>query len=351
MPSCPRRRPAGASAIVMGSRGLTGLKSLLLGSVSHAVLQRADRTAIVVPSPAVADSRKRRHAPSPDRADTHPNGGRLSCSRRSYGRPTVPTPPIRHWRSQRCLPPRPAASPLRRADAARQRGRQPSGRRQRGGPQVEDQASGVGAFRRRHRSHAGDHAREGRWCGPRDCRGSEGARKRRDRGRHTRPHPDWRAAGRKRDAASAPDRARSRDLGSDPRRKALSSGRMDRPWSVRTLTTTAKTDRATTRRAIRGVSRGPGSPRSRGITPSEPASSSTCDAAWRRSSNPPDTTVEAWPSGGWAVRMACYPVPISRHDTEEEALDRAAFYRQGSNNELLRSVRDGSAGSSRARAT
>jgi nucleotide-binding universal stress UspA family protein len=55
---------AAARAIVMGSRGLTGIKSLLLGSVSHAVLQRADRTVIVVPSPAVADSRKRRHAPS-----------------------------------------------------------------------------------------------------------------------------------------------------------------------------------------------------------------------------------------------------------------------------------------------
>jgi nucleotide-binding universal stress UspA family protein len=47
-----------ASAIVMGSRGLTGLKSLLLGSVSHAVLQHADRTVVVVPSPDVAHARE-----------------------------------------------------------------------------------------------------------------------------------------------------------------------------------------------------------------------------------------------------------------------------------------------------
>jgi nucleotide-binding universal stress UspA family protein len=49
----------GASAVVMGSRGLTGLKSLLLGSVSHAVIQHADRAVIVVPSPEVAASRSR----------------------------------------------------------------------------------------------------------------------------------------------------------------------------------------------------------------------------------------------------------------------------------------------------
>ena len=47
----------GASAIVLGSRGLTGVKSLLLGSVSHAVLQHADRPVIVVPSPEVAHER------------------------------------------------------------------------------------------------------------------------------------------------------------------------------------------------------------------------------------------------------------------------------------------------------
>jgi hypothetical protein len=29
------------------------------------------------------------------------------------------------------------------------------------------------------------------------------------------------------------------------------------------------------------------------------------------------------------VRIAGHPVPISRHDTEEDALDRAAAYRRG----------------------
>jgi len=48
-----------AEAIVMGSRGLTGVKSLLLGSVSHEVIQHADRTVVVVPSPRVVASRAR----------------------------------------------------------------------------------------------------------------------------------------------------------------------------------------------------------------------------------------------------------------------------------------------------
>jgi hypothetical protein len=39
--------------------------------------------------------------------------------------------------------------------------------------------------------------------------------------------------------------------------------------------------------------------------------------------------VEPWPSGGWAVRLEAHPVPVSRHDTEEEAESRAASYRRG----------------------
>ncbi|MGA2013101.1 MAG: universal stress protein [Solirubrobacteraceae bacterium] len=52
----------GAEAIVLGSRGLTGVKSMLLGSVSHAVLQHADRPVVVVPCSQAAGKRaERRH--------------------------------------------------------------------------------------------------------------------------------------------------------------------------------------------------------------------------------------------------------------------------------------------------
>jgi len=51
-----------ARAIVCGSRGLTGLKSLLLGSVSHHLVQHADRPVIVIPSPATARARAEHRA-------------------------------------------------------------------------------------------------------------------------------------------------------------------------------------------------------------------------------------------------------------------------------------------------
>jgi nucleotide-binding universal stress UspA family protein len=48
---------AEARVIVLGTRGLTGIKSALLGSVSQAVLHRTDRPVMVVPSPEVARER------------------------------------------------------------------------------------------------------------------------------------------------------------------------------------------------------------------------------------------------------------------------------------------------------
>ncbi len=51
---------ANASAIVVGTRGLSGLGSMLMGSVSHAVLQHADRPVIIVPSADVARRRNER---------------------------------------------------------------------------------------------------------------------------------------------------------------------------------------------------------------------------------------------------------------------------------------------------
>jgi len=44
-----------AAMIVMGSRGLTGVRSMLLGSVSSAVVQHADRPALVIRRPVAGD--------------------------------------------------------------------------------------------------------------------------------------------------------------------------------------------------------------------------------------------------------------------------------------------------------
>ena len=49
---------ADADIIVLGTRGLSGVKSFLLGSVSHAVVQIADRPVLVVPSEALVDQRR-----------------------------------------------------------------------------------------------------------------------------------------------------------------------------------------------------------------------------------------------------------------------------------------------------
>ena len=49
----------GADVIVLGSRGRTGAAASLLGSVSRAVLARADCPVLVVPAPEVADHRAR----------------------------------------------------------------------------------------------------------------------------------------------------------------------------------------------------------------------------------------------------------------------------------------------------
>jgi nucleotide-binding universal stress UspA family protein len=50
---------ANATAIVMGTRGRTGLQSVM-GSVSHAVVQRSDRAVMVVPSAELAAGRRER---------------------------------------------------------------------------------------------------------------------------------------------------------------------------------------------------------------------------------------------------------------------------------------------------
>lgn len=47
-----------AAIIVLGTRGRGGLRSFLLGSVSHEVIQHADRPVLVVPSAELAEQRR-----------------------------------------------------------------------------------------------------------------------------------------------------------------------------------------------------------------------------------------------------------------------------------------------------
>lgn len=43
----------------------------------------------------------------------------------------------------------------------------------------------------------------------------------------------------------------------------------------------------------------------------------------------PEVYVEPWQGGGWAVKLRGHTVPVSRHDTEDDAIGRAAAYRRG----------------------
>lgn len=47
-----------ADLVVLGTRGRSGMTSFLLGSVSHGVVQHADRPVLVVPSPVLAERRQ-----------------------------------------------------------------------------------------------------------------------------------------------------------------------------------------------------------------------------------------------------------------------------------------------------
>jgi len=71
---------AGADAIVMGTRGRSGLKSALLGSVSHDVVQHADRPVVVVPSSALAERRAEQRARDRDTSSAAPAEGDSSTT-------------------------------------------------------------------------------------------------------------------------------------------------------------------------------------------------------------------------------------------------------------------------------
>jgi nucleotide-binding universal stress UspA family protein len=55
----------GAVVIILGSRGLRGLRSLMLGSVSASVAHHAHQPVLVVPAPALTAARRERAAATP----------------------------------------------------------------------------------------------------------------------------------------------------------------------------------------------------------------------------------------------------------------------------------------------
>jgi nucleotide-binding universal stress UspA family protein len=63
-----------ADVIVLGTRGRGGIKSLMLGSVSEAVLHHADRPVLVIPSPALAEDRHQSAEPVELMHDSHDSG-------------------------------------------------------------------------------------------------------------------------------------------------------------------------------------------------------------------------------------------------------------------------------------
>jgi len=54
-----------AVAIILGSRGLRGLRSLMLGSVSSSVAHHAHQPVLIIPVPALATARRERAAATP----------------------------------------------------------------------------------------------------------------------------------------------------------------------------------------------------------------------------------------------------------------------------------------------